>query len=130
MGKGLLKRTLEILSNDSMACADFYASTVRKLMIDIKEEIEKPNKPLCESCKAIGAAYKIGKETFPILTPVEWWSFAPWQSMDSAQKDGMLIMARDQKNNVRITMWDEDYEGWLFQNREFKNPVAWIPLPE
>lgn len=60
-----------------------------------------------------------------------------WQSMDTAPRDGTLILVYtpdDDTFKMRVTFWYDCYYGRWYSDDDMASntcePVAWMPLPD
>jgi len=62
------------------------------------------------------------------LTAEEWWKFAPWQGMDSAPRDGSLILIMTDKSSC-IGYYSDGFFIADTNDCEILSPIKWLPLP-
>lgn len=54
-----------------------------------------------------------------------------WQSIDSAPKDGTLVLVANAERIIRIALWQETWREWhaIPGKYSFAAPTHWMALP-
>jgi hypothetical protein len=52
-----------------------------------------------------------------------------WQPVESAPKDGSLVLCMTRHGDYEISRWDAVVSCWVSQRGFFVEPVLWAPLP-
>lgn len=53
-----------------------------------------------------------------------------WQPIETAPKDGDVLVYVARSKEQFVAYWDEEEEAWRFApNAKLKTPTHWMPLP-